>query len=254
MCFRSVKETATLGAGTVIAALAATVMVYGSSLRVTGPVPPMDNPGKLLNVSDTLPDTHALRSLSMSSEWHESHGIIQPLMQHLQNGVRSVVQDQLHAAESPSQSINGCMHELVADAGTVPWLLPSSGSPVLDSMIGRGTLGSESGPQLGGDRFLGALCLVGNCVAMAGYFVLARRISGDVPASALTVCAPCTSPIWACCWFCGPSILIGCIELVYPSCHRAFSVLACQAMTYHSLAIVQLAQISDATLCRDGLT
>ena len=58
----------------------------------------------------------------------------------------------------------------------------------------RNILKSEG--SSGGSSFLGALCLVGNCAAMSGYFVLARRLSGEVPAAALTARTPSPSYIY----------------------------------------------------------
>jgi hypothetical protein len=174
-----------MNAGTLLATAGAAMMVYGAS-RTTGHIPAPDTAlqaatgsvSAVLAVASehagVLPQPWAGSSAHAWLAAQQSPAAAHGMQWHLQSTPTVA-----HAEDGQyllALSVAG-RHTLSAAGGSTPQALALR-SPA----AGAGEYGSG-----GLSRMAGALCLVGNCMAMAGYFVLARRVSGEVPATALTV-------------------------------------------------------------------
>lgn len=189
-------------AGTIIAALGAAAMVYGTIRLPAGDVPPPHSPALLAaHSSPAAPAAHGLRSLSMSHEAPTSHSLLQqfPIGQMIgpgmfqEDAIHVSTREQQLSAQSCDQYVRHSAGEHSVENESLHCHVKDYRVSEIDVDAGREILGSDRASVGGGDSFMGALCLVGNCAAMSGYFVLARRLSGEVSATALTVCMPCPS-------------------------------------------------------------
>lgn len=182
-------------AGTILAALGAAAMVYGTSLRSS---PPTAVSPVYLEVQTPPPVlVHTtMRSLSMATGDDAS---THTAPQHHVDDPRAATATDMRAQEiaarlcGNSVSISAgehCMHVENGHMGAARSRDGRKPEDFYEHQSGRVTrrLEAEGNSHSGGGggSFLGALCLVGNCAAMSGYFVLARRLSGEVPAAALT--------------------------------------------------------------------
>lgn len=161
-------------AGAALASTGATAMVYGTSRTAAKPAVP----------SSSLPDPHAAaRQLHLTSG-SQSTASFRAAIDH--GGLTT-------AQASATRAAGGAAHgsgrtgvrQLLMDVRSgMRGMAADPDSGVGDAAASAAGAAGASAP------LLGALCLTANCAAMAGYFVIARSISGLYPPLALTVRSP----------------------------------------------------------------
>lgn len=166
-------------AGAALASTGASVMVYGTSR--SGPPPAGGGPGHGGTQATARPlhrGTEAHRSVSLQSQLRDGGRAASHSYSYTRSHTQGTTFSSVHASSS-----SGGRQLLAGVEGGV-------GAADIDSDGGVGAaqaVGRAAAPGGMASPLLGALCLTANCAAMAGYFVIARSISGTYPPIALTV-------------------------------------------------------------------
>eukprot|EP00892_Ulva_mutabilis_P009714 jgi/Ulvmu1/7114/UM034_0020.1 len=197
--------------GAALASAGATAMVYGTSGSAA---PPPGPPAGSLDVHATAHRLHLGA--------HNTHNAVALRAPVYPGGhVAAHVTAHAHTRASGFATAHATAHaggsagarQLLADVRD--GLGAAAGDVTAGTGVAAAGVGPASGAAGASAPLLGALCLTANCAAMAGYFVIARSISGTYPPLALTAWAYAAA---AACMACVAIVSVPWSEFALPAC------------------------------------